>query len=220
MACKGLLAKAPPASPKEDLPHAGPTHPPRLPPRTPTASNSPASSLLAAEPALFLVNPAGLLHVVVYSNASFARPDIKQIVQGELASAHWQGSCGMRSALQVARGRACRWMGGIPALLCSGKDRCMAAPDGRLLVFSVRRQEKGKRLCCAVPAAQASRWCRTGASPSVAPCPEGGGLCSWGSGSVGGVRGAAVDYHKRLGWGGRWCCSSPGGLRVAARGWA
>ncbi|GAB4818094.1 hypothetical protein N2152v2_005140 [Parachlorella kessleri] len=35
-----------------------------------------------AEPALFLVNPAGLLHVLVYSNASFARPDLKQIVQG------------------------------------------------------------------------------------------------------------------------------------------
>ena len=37
---------------------------------------------LYAEPALFLVNPAGLLHVLVYSNASFARPDLKQIVQG------------------------------------------------------------------------------------------------------------------------------------------
>ena len=35
-----------------------------------------------SEPALFLVNPAGLLHVLVYSNASFARPDLKQIVQG------------------------------------------------------------------------------------------------------------------------------------------
>jgi hypothetical protein len=32
---------------------------------------------------MFLVNPAGLLHVMVYSNASFARPDLKQIVQGE-----------------------------------------------------------------------------------------------------------------------------------------
>eukprot|EP00887_Chlorella_sp_A99_P005179 scaffold1.g5179.t1 len=34
------------------------------------------------EPALFLVNPAGLVHVLVYSNATFARPDLKQIVQG------------------------------------------------------------------------------------------------------------------------------------------
>jgi len=33
---------------------------------------------------VFLVNPAGLLHVLVYSNCSFARPDLKQIVQGEL----------------------------------------------------------------------------------------------------------------------------------------
>ncbi|KAL4437183.1 hypothetical protein ABPG75_004322 [Micractinium tetrahymenae] len=37
---------------------------------------------LFSEPALFLINPAGLLHVMVYSNASFARPDLKQIVQG------------------------------------------------------------------------------------------------------------------------------------------
>ncbi|PRW58213.1 thioredoxin peroxidase [Chlorella sorokiniana] len=37
---------------------------------------------LFSEPALFLVNPAGLLHVMVYSNASFARPDLKQIAQG------------------------------------------------------------------------------------------------------------------------------------------
>ena len=36
-----------------------------------------------AEPAVFLVNPAGLVHVLVYSNCSFARPDLKQIVQGE-----------------------------------------------------------------------------------------------------------------------------------------
>ena len=28
------------------------------------------------------MNPAGLLHVMVYSNASFARPDLKQIAQG------------------------------------------------------------------------------------------------------------------------------------------
>lgn len=41
------------------------------------------SSNLFSEPALFLINPAGLLHVVSYSNASFARPDLKQIVQGE-----------------------------------------------------------------------------------------------------------------------------------------
>ncbi|KAL6777567.1 hypothetical protein ACKKBG_A14775 [Auxenochlorella protothecoides x Auxenochlorella symbiontica] len=40
------------------------------------------SSSLFSEPALFLINPAGLLHVVTYSNASFARPDLKQIVQG------------------------------------------------------------------------------------------------------------------------------------------
>lgn len=37
---------------------------------------------LYAEPAVFLVNPAGLVHVLVYSNASFARPDLKQMVQG------------------------------------------------------------------------------------------------------------------------------------------
>ncbi|EFN59278.1 hypothetical protein CHLNCDRAFT_137608 [Chlorella variabilis] len=36
----------------------------------------------AGKPALFLVNPAGLLHVLSYSNASFARPDLKQIAQG------------------------------------------------------------------------------------------------------------------------------------------
>lgn len=35
-----------------------------------------------SEPALFLINPAGLLHVMVYSNATFARPDLKQIAQG------------------------------------------------------------------------------------------------------------------------------------------
>jgi hypothetical protein len=44
---------------------------------------SPDESInLFTEPALFLINPAGLLHVIVYSNASFARPDLKQIVQG------------------------------------------------------------------------------------------------------------------------------------------
>jgi alkyl hydroperoxide reductase subunit AhpC len=44
---------------------------------------SPEESInLFAEPALFLVNPAGLLHVCVYSNASYARPDLKQIAQG------------------------------------------------------------------------------------------------------------------------------------------
>lgn len=37
---------------------------------------------LFSEPALFLVNPAGLIHAVVYSNATFARPDLKQIIQG------------------------------------------------------------------------------------------------------------------------------------------
>lgn len=40
------------------------------------------STNLFAEPAVFIVNPAGLLHVAVISNASFARPDLKQIVQG------------------------------------------------------------------------------------------------------------------------------------------
>lgn len=44
---------------------------------------SPEESInLFSEPAVFLVNPAGLLHVVVYSNATFARPDLKQIAQG------------------------------------------------------------------------------------------------------------------------------------------
>lgn len=44
---------------------------------------SPDESInLFSEPALFLINPAGLLHVVLYSNATFARPDLKQIVQG------------------------------------------------------------------------------------------------------------------------------------------
>lgn len=43
------------------------------------------STGLFSEPALFLINPAGLLHVVAYSNASFARPDLKQIVQGGLS---------------------------------------------------------------------------------------------------------------------------------------
>lgn len=38
---------------------------------------------LYSEPAMFLINPAGLLHVMVYSNATFARPDLKQIVQGK-----------------------------------------------------------------------------------------------------------------------------------------
>lgn len=37
---------------------------------------------LFCEPALFLINPAGLIHAVVYSNATFARPDLKQIIQG------------------------------------------------------------------------------------------------------------------------------------------
>ncbi len=35
-----------------------------------------------AEPAVFLVNPAGLLHVNALSNATFARPDLKQLAQG------------------------------------------------------------------------------------------------------------------------------------------
>lgn len=44
---------------------------------------SPDESInLFCEPAIFLVNPAGLIHVMVYSNATFARPDLKQIVQG------------------------------------------------------------------------------------------------------------------------------------------
>ena len=44
---------------------------------------SPDESInLYSEPALFLINPAGLVHVMVYSNASFARPDLKQVVQG------------------------------------------------------------------------------------------------------------------------------------------
>ena len=37
---------------------------------------------LFCEPALFLINPAGLIHALVYSNATFARPDLKQIIQG------------------------------------------------------------------------------------------------------------------------------------------
>lgn len=37
---------------------------------------------LFSEPAVFLVNPAGLIHAMVYSNATFARPDLKQIIQG------------------------------------------------------------------------------------------------------------------------------------------
>jgi alkyl hydroperoxide reductase subunit AhpC len=37
---------------------------------------------LYAEPAVYLVNPAGLLHAVALSNASWARSDLKQIAQG------------------------------------------------------------------------------------------------------------------------------------------
>lgn len=44
---------------------------------------SPDESInLFSEPAMFLINPAGLLHVVVYSNATFSRPDLKQVAQG------------------------------------------------------------------------------------------------------------------------------------------
>lgn len=59
-----------------------------------------------AEPALFLVNPAGLLHVVVYSNASFARPDLKQIVQG-----------GRPARGRAGRGAVLAW-GGALCWLC------------------------------------------------------------------------------------------------------
>lgn len=35
------------------------------------------------EPALFVVNPQGNLHIVDYSNSPFARPDIRILVEGE-----------------------------------------------------------------------------------------------------------------------------------------
>lgn len=79
-----------------------PTLPPSLPPFPPSAPQT-----AAAEPALFLVNPAGLVHALVYSNASFARPDLKQIVQGGWA---W---------LEAGRGEALTggcWSGGQQAL--------------------------------------------------------------------------------------------------------
>lgn len=60
----------------------------------PTQSTNPPSSTFNTEPAVFLVNPAGLLHVMVYSNASFARPDLKQIVQGERGVGEGELRCG------------------------------------------------------------------------------------------------------------------------------
>ena len=60
---------------------------------------------LFSEPALFLINPAGLVHVMVYSNASFARPDLKQIVQGAGGRAGGRGEG--RGGQGRARGRSC-----------------------------------------------------------------------------------------------------------------
>ena len=34
------------------------------------------------EPALFVVNPQGNLHIVDYSNSPFARPDIRILIEG------------------------------------------------------------------------------------------------------------------------------------------
>lgn len=46
-------------------------------PRTPTETHRPF-----AEPGLFVVNPDGALQVVETSNAPFARPDLKTLLQG------------------------------------------------------------------------------------------------------------------------------------------
>ena len=81
-ACSPALAVTAPAEyPAEPL-----LNPFQSPPSAHTHTHTQPHTLTRAappaEPALFLINPAGLLHVMVYSNASFARPDLKQIVQG------------------------------------------------------------------------------------------------------------------------------------------
>lgn len=93
-------------------------------------------TVVSAEPALFLVNPAGLLHVIVYSNASFARPDLKQIAQGELEAAWGSGQlsvcitmpvhlgsrapsrCWVRNAAAAHSSSAMQVSGGAHAVLC------------------------------------------------------------------------------------------------------
>lgn len=57
------------------------------------------------------MNPAGLLHVMVYSNASFARPDLKQIAQGgcwgQPAGGRWREQSRQAAAVTVVGGTCC-----------------------------------------------------------------------------------------------------------------
>ena len=108
--------------------------PPSLPPphRIPSPILRPPCSPFSrppAEPALFLVNPAGLLHVMVYSNASFARPDLKQIAQGGC----WGQRAGGRRREQSRQAAAVAVVDGTCCAMCAAAQQvpvgfCSALP--------------------------------------------------------------------------------------------